>query len=64
MKFKTKLWRRGKMSFATTVPRIVLLNLDPSQRIIRSSRSSMGVYVDLKNLIHFTIPCPLTSHLF
>ncbi|MBU2617068.1 MAG: hypothetical protein KKI07_00105 [Euryarchaeota archaeon] len=28
MKFKTKLWKRGRMSFATTVPHIVLLNLD------------------------------------
>ncbi|MDI6903636.1 MAG: hypothetical protein QMC77_07875 [Methanocellales archaeon] len=32
MKFKTKLWKRGKMSFATTVPHIVLLNLDPESK--------------------------------
>ena len=29
MKFRTKLWKRGKMSFATTIPHIVLLNLGP-----------------------------------
>ena len=35
MKFKTKLWKRGKMSFATTVPHIVLLNLDPEAKDYR-----------------------------
>jgi hypothetical protein len=28
MKFQTKLWKRGKGSFATTIPRTALLNLD------------------------------------
>lgn len=28
MRFKTKLWRRGNISFASTIPHIVLLNLD------------------------------------
>jgi len=32
MKFKTKLWQRGKTSFASTVPRIVLLDLDPDEK--------------------------------
>ena len=32
MRFGTKLWKRGKMSFATTVPHIVLLNLDPESK--------------------------------
>ncbi|MBU2617727.1 MAG: hypothetical protein KKI07_03520 [Euryarchaeota archaeon] len=32
MKFRTKLWKRGRMSFATTVPHIVLLNLDPRKK--------------------------------
>ena len=35
MRFKTKLWRRGKMSFATTIPHIVLLNLDPESKKYR-----------------------------
>ncbi|MBU2617867.1 MAG: hypothetical protein KKI07_04240 [Euryarchaeota archaeon] len=32
MRFRTKLWKRGKMSFATTIPHIVLLNLDPESK--------------------------------
>jgi len=32
MKFKTKLWQRGKTSFASTIPRIVLLDLDPDEK--------------------------------
>ncbi|MBU2617365.1 MAG: hypothetical protein KKI07_01630 [Euryarchaeota archaeon] len=32
MGFRTKLWKRGKMSFAATVPHIVLLNLDPESK--------------------------------
>ncbi len=35
MRFKTKLWKRGKMSFATTIPHIVLLNLDPGSNKYR-----------------------------
>ncbi|MBU2617574.1 MAG: hypothetical protein KKI07_02715 [Euryarchaeota archaeon] len=32
MRFRTKLWKRSKMSFETTVPHIVLLNLDPESK--------------------------------
>jgi hypothetical protein len=32
MEFKTKLWQRGIKSFATTVPHIALLNLDPGSK--------------------------------
>ena len=32
VKFRTKLWKRGKMSFATTIPHIVHLNLDSEYR--------------------------------
>ncbi len=28
MKFKTKLWKRSKKSFATTIPHVVLLAMD------------------------------------
>ena len=31
MEFRTKLWKRGN-SFATTIPHIVLLNLDMSKK--------------------------------
>ncbi|MDI6640632.1 MAG: hypothetical protein QMD78_07410, partial [Methanocellales archaeon] len=32
MKFRTKLWKRGPKSFASTIPHIVLLNLDPAEK--------------------------------
>ncbi len=32
MKFRTKLWQRGKTSFASTIPRIALLHLDPEEK--------------------------------
>ncbi len=32
MKFKTKLWQRGKTSFASTIPHTVLLQLDPDEK--------------------------------
>lgn len=32
MKFKTKLWKRSKKSFATTIPHIVLLSMDESKK--------------------------------
>jgi predicted double-glycine peptidase len=31
MKFKTKLWKRSKKSFATTIPHIVLLTMDENK---------------------------------
>jgi len=31
MKFKTKLWKRSKKSYATTIPHIVLLTMDESK---------------------------------
>jgi len=31
MKFKTKLWKRSKKSYATTIPHIVLLAMDESK---------------------------------
>ena len=31
MKFHTKLWKRSKKSFATTIPHIVLLSMDESK---------------------------------
>ncbi|MBU2617248.1 MAG: hypothetical protein KKI07_01030 [Euryarchaeota archaeon] len=35
MKFRTKLWKRGKIGFATTVPHIVILNLNPEEKDFR-----------------------------
>lgn len=32
MKFKTKLWKRSNKSFATTIPHIVLLNIDENKK--------------------------------
>lgn len=32
MKFRTKLWQRGKTSFASTIPRIALLHLEPDEK--------------------------------
>ncbi|MDI6888952.1 MAG: hypothetical protein QMC78_04595 [Methanocellales archaeon] len=32
MKFRTKLWQRGKTSFASTIPRIALLHLNPEEK--------------------------------
>lgn len=31
MKFKTKLWKRSKKSFATTIPHIALLDIDETK---------------------------------
>ena len=31
MKFKTKLWKRSKKSYASTIPHIVLLAMDESK---------------------------------
>jgi hypothetical protein len=31
MKFNTKLWKRSKKSFATTIPHIALLSMDESK---------------------------------
>ncbi len=31
MKFFTKLWKRSKKSYATTIPQIVLLTIDESK---------------------------------
>ena len=32
MKFLTKLWKRSKKSFATTIPHVALLNLDENKQ--------------------------------
>ena len=35
MRFRTKLWRRGEIGFATTVPHIVILNLNSEEKDFR-----------------------------
>lgn len=32
MKFQTKLWKRSQKSFATTIPQVVLFQLDESKK--------------------------------